>query len=77
MNAFISSEGVITVGDELRAIVICANICDFVRMATRRKLGEKAELQNLWERITRAEKMFKVFSILAIMKGFMGNGLKT
>jgi len=62
----ISSEGVISNSDELRVIVVCANICDFVRMAARRKLGEKTELRNLWERITRAKKMFKVFSILAV-----------
>ena len=61
----ISPEGVTTTEDEIRALVICASICDFVRMAARRKLGEDRELQELWEHISHAKTMFTVFSVLA------------
>jgi len=67
----ISSEGVAVGSDELRATIVCANICDFVRMAARRKLEGKTELQNLWERIVRAKEMFTVFSILAVNGAIM------
>lgn len=61
----ITPEGIDVVNYEVRAIMVCANICDFVREAANKKLGKDTKLKELWDHISGSEKMFKVFSILA------------
>lgn len=61
----IASKGVTVVDDEIRALMICTNICDFVRSVANDKLGKPNFIEEFWNRISKDEKMFKIFSILA------------
>jgi len=64
-ECIITPEGVDVIDDEIRAIMVCANICDFIREAAKKRLGKEAKLRELWDRISSSKKMFKVFSVLA------------
>lgn len=52
-------------GDNTQALLTCANASDFVQEAARKILGRGTLLDELWNRITNAEAMFKVYSVLA------------
>ena len=54
------------VEDEIRALIISANICEFIQEAAKKRLGQTTILNDMWNHISGTENMFKVYKILAI-----------
>lgn len=52
-------------GDETKNLLVCVNISTFVQDAAKQVLGKGTMPKELWNRITNADTMFKVYSILA------------
>jgi hypothetical protein len=52
-------------GDNTQVLITSAHVSEFVREAAKKMLGRETMLNELWIRITNADTMFKVYSILA------------
>ena len=61
----VKSDGIEIVKDKVRALIISANICEFIQEATKKKLGKSTTLDEFWNRITKTKEMFKVYAVLA------------
>jgi len=70
-KCIITPEGITIDEDDVNAIITCANICDFIRKATDKKMGKETDLYALWDQISGSEKMFRVYSILANTRTIM------
>lgn len=64
-RCIISHDGITINEEDVNAIIICANICNFIREATNKRLGKESTINELWDQISGSEKMFKVYSIMA------------
>jgi hypothetical protein len=51
--------------ENAQVLICCANVSEFVQEAAKKLLGKGTVLNELWNRITNAETMFKVYSVLA------------
>jgi len=61
----VSSNNIDIVEDKIRALMISANVCEFIQQAAREKLGQESIVAELWSRIAKNKQMFKVYSTLA------------
>jgi hypothetical protein len=52
-------------GDDTENLILCVNISAFIQNAAKQILGKGSMLNELWNQISNAEIMFKVYSILA------------
>lgn len=64
-NCLIKPDKVEILGENAQVLITCANVSEFVQEAAKKILGKGTVLNELWNRITDAETMFKVYSILA------------